>query len=166
MKLRDHPLLSYHGVSSWPPVWVGKDARPLEQPTSELAILKKVMLPITAPLNRCFITIEYEDKEYLGAVLFDDQFSCHQIYRLLSNHRGKPLRQIGELDVPQAVVSPIIKRRTCKVCGSVDDCEFKVMDDVWKATVPIEYRNQIVCAKCFENFAAERQIQLLRRKEV
>src|SRR5262245_10870124 len=76
MKLRDHPLLSYHGVSSWPPVWVGKDARPLEQPTSELAILKKVMLSTTAPLNRCFITIEHEDKEYLGAVLFDDQFSC------------------------------------------------------------------------------------------
>ena len=24
MKLRDHPLLSYRGVSSWPPVWISK----------------------------------------------------------------------------------------------------------------------------------------------
>ena len=36
------------------------------------------------------------------------------------------------------------------------------MDDAWKTIVPIEYRNQIVCVKCFEAFASAKQIELLR----
>ena len=53
-----------------------------------------------------------------------------------SNHRGKPRRKIGELDVPQVVATAIIKRRTCKVCGSLD-IVIQVMDDMWRTTVPI-----------------------------
>ena len=67
-----------------------------------------------------------------------------------SNHRGKPLRKIGELDVPQVMATAIIKRRTCKVCGSLD-IMIQVMDDMWRTTVPIEYRNEIVCGRCFED---------------
>lgn len=165
MKLRDHPLLSYRGVSSWPPVWVGKDARRLKPPKSEEAILKDVVSSKTAPFTRCYLMIEHEEEEYLGSVLFDDHFACRQIYRLLLNHRGEPIRKVGEIDVPHPPVTTI-KRRTCKVCGSLDNCDFKVVDDVWRTTVPIEYRDQIMCIKCFEDFAAERQIQLLRRKGV
>ena len=36
------------------------------------------------------------------------------------------------------------------------------MDDAWETIVPIEYRNQIVCVKCFEAFASAKQIELLR----
>jgi hypothetical protein len=166
MKLRDHPLLSYRGVSSWPPVWVGKDARQLEQPKSEIAILKNVILSKTAPFTRCHLVIEHEGAEYFGALLFDDQVACLKIYRLLLSHRGEPIRKVGEIDVPQSGAVTIIKRRMCKVCGSLENCDFKVMDDVWRSTVPIEYRNDTVCIKCFENFASERQIQLLRQKGV
>jgi hypothetical protein len=166
MKLREHPLLSYRGVSNWPPVWIGKDGRHLKQSESDRAILKDVVQSKKAPLTRCYLMIEAEGEEYVGAVLFDDHFSCRQISRLLLEHRGEPVHKVGEIDVPQSREVTIIKRRTCNVCGSVDNCDFKVMDDVWRATVPIEYRDQIVCIKCFENFAAERQIQLLRRKGV
>ena len=40
------------------------------------------------------------------------------------------------------------------------------MDDAWKTIVPIEYRNQIVCVKCFEAFASAKQIELLRAERV
>ena len=57
----------------------------------------------------------------------------------------------------------MIRQATCAVCGFLENCDFKVMDDVWKTIVPIEYRNQIVCVKCFEAFASAKQIELLRR---
>jgi len=57
----------------------------------------------------------------------------------------------------------IIKRRTCNVCGFLENCDFRVMDDAWRTIVPIEYRGQIVCIRCFEAFASAKQIELLRR---
>jgi hypothetical protein len=32
------------------------------------------------PLNRLYLTIEYEGEEYLGALLFDDQFAHQRTY--------------------------------------------------------------------------------------
>ena len=57
----------------------------------------------------------------------------------------------------------MIHQATCTVCGFLENCDFKVMDDAWKTIVPIEYRNQIVCVKCFEAFASAKQIELLRQ---
>ena len=57
----------------------------------------------------------------------------------------------------------MIRQETCAVCGFLENCDFKVMDDAWKTIVPIEYRNQIVCVKCFEDFASAKQIELLRQ---
>ena len=164
MKLRDYPLLSYRGVSSWPPIWVGRNSNHLDQSKTETAVLKDVTLSTTAP--RCYLMIEHEGEEYLGALLFEDHNSCLRIYRLLLSHRGEVIRKVSEIDVPHSSTTAPIKPKTCKICGSIDNCDFKVMDDVWRTTIPIEYRNDIVCGKCFENFAAERQIQLLRRKDV
>jgi len=56
----------------------------------------------------------------------------------------------------------MIRQATCAVCGFLENCDFKVMDDAWKTIVPIEYRSQIVCVKCFEAFASAKQIELLR----
>jgi len=110
--------------------------------------------------------IEHEGDEYLGALLFEDHNSCLGIYRLLFSHRGEVIRKVSEIDVPHSSTTAPIKPKTCKICGSIDNCDFKVMDDVWRTTIPIEYRNDIVCGECFENFVCERQIQLLRRKDV
>jgi len=57
----------------------------------------------------------------------------------------------------------MIRQPICAVCGFLENCDFKVMDDAWKTIVPIEYRNQIVCVKCFEDFASAKQIELLRQ---
>src|SRR5215831_881429 len=56
----------------------------------------------------------------------------------------------------------MIRQATCAACGFLENCDFKVMDDAWKTIVPIEYRKQIVCVKCFEAFASAKQIELIR----
>jgi hypothetical protein len=168
MKLRDHPYLSYRGVSNWPPAWVGRNAKDLQQPSGEVGILKKAILSKLEPDTRFYVMIEYEGEEYLGALLFDDQFACHQLYKLLSNHRGEPIHEIGETDIAEQESNAKIKLRPgrCKACGSLENCDFTVVDDVWRTAVPIQYQHEILCMKCFEFFASEKQIELLRRKSL
>jgi hypothetical protein len=81
---------------------------------------------------------------------------------------AEPVRKIGETDVPErgSTVTTMLRRRTCNVCGSVDNCDFKVVDDVWRKAVPTEYQREILCLKCFEFFASEKQIELLQPKRV
>src|SRR5262245_26279784 len=82
--------------------------------------------------------IEHEGDEYLGALLFEDHNSCLRIYHLLLSHRGEVIRKVSEIDVPHSSTTAPIKPKTCKICGSIDNCDFKVMDDVWRTTIPIE----------------------------
>ncbi|HWO40887.1 MAG TPA: hypothetical protein VNO43_03690 [Candidatus Eisenbacteria bacterium] len=50
------------------------------------------------------------------------------------------------------------QRQTCKVCGCEDKFDFHVPDSTWQSVVPPEFQNQVVCLKCFDNFALERQV--------
>src|SRR5215467_903953 len=117
MKLRDYPLLSYRGVSSWPPTWVGWNSKQLDQSKAETAVLKDVTLSTTA--LRCYVMIEHEGDEYLGALLFEDHNSCLRIYHLLLSHRGEVIRKVSEIDVPHSSTTAPIKPKTCKICGSI-----------------------------------------------
>ena len=163
MKLRDDLLMCYRGVSNWPPAWVGKDVQQSQQLGGEIGILKNVIQSKIKPLNRLYLTIEHEGEEYLGALLFDDQFACRRTYKLLLRHRGEPIHKIGEIEIPQS--APMAAGRTvCKVCSASQNCDFTVLDDVWRAAVPVGYRDERLCLKCFEVFASEKQIELLRRK--
>src|SRR5215475_1974202 len=113
MKLRDYPLLSCRGVSSWPPTWVGWNSKQLDQSKAETAILKDVTLSTTA--LRCYLMIEHEGDEYLGALLFEDHNSCLRIYRLLLSHRGEVIRKVSEIDVPHSITTaPILSQRRAK----------------------------------------------------
>jgi hypothetical protein len=163
MKLRDHSLMFYRGLSNWPPAWVGRDAKQSQRLGGEIGILKNVIRSKMEPLNRLYLTIEHEGEEYLGALLFDDQFACQRTYKLLLRHRGKLIHKIGEIDVPESAATGT-ERRACKACGSLQNCDFTVLDDVWRAAVPVGYRDARVCLNCFELFTSEKQIELLRRK--
>jgi hypothetical protein len=39
-----------------------------------------------------------------------------------------------------------------------DKFDFNVPDELWKKIVPIEYRNQVVCLECFDEFAFEKSV--------
>ena len=98
--LRDHPLMSYKGVPSWPPVWTWIDGREDKHPKGEVGILKTVLLStIQLRSNRCFLLIFFEESSYMGCLLFDDEIFCSQITKLLQGCTHRPIAEIGSLDL-------------------------------------------------------------------
>jgi hypothetical protein len=99
MELRNHPLMSYRGVPSWPPVWSWLGDRINRHPKGEVGILKEVTVPVANPFNRCFLIVEYKKATYMGCLLIDDLPFCGQVSRLLRLHCGESLASIGSLDL-------------------------------------------------------------------
>jgi hypothetical protein len=101
MKLRDHPLMSCHGTSNWPPAWTQASTgrRPPKIIRDEVGILRHIHAHDNPAANKCHLLIEYEGENYLGALLFDDATFCHEITALLRQHIDRPIEEIGDLDV-------------------------------------------------------------------
>lgn len=98
MELRHHPLMSYCGLSNWPPVW--KPANPRgDKPTltGEIGMLKYVLCQESS--KECFLIIVHEGVGYIGCLLFDDAAFCQQLGKLLENHAGRSIKEIGDLDL-------------------------------------------------------------------
>jgi len=99
MLLRDHPLMSYKGVASWPPTWTWIEGRENEKPKGEIGTLAEVKLSVIDPPNRCYLVIQHEGSTYMGCLLINDLPFCAQIALLLQNHCGDSIREIGEIDL-------------------------------------------------------------------
>jgi hypothetical protein len=96
MRLRDHPLMCYIGAANWPPVWM--ELRSGRSIRGELGVLRSVHA-LSLASNKCFLVMEYQDKVYLGTLIFDDRVFCAQIYNLVKQHIGLSIKEIGDLDV-------------------------------------------------------------------
>ena len=98
MELRAHPLMCYHGIPNWPPVWVwiGGDKQAAK---GEVGVLRDVRLGTNGHTNRFFLFMDYEGGAYVGCLIFDNPSFCRQIYSLFQGHRGRTIRSIGNLDV-------------------------------------------------------------------
>jgi hypothetical protein len=99
MKLRDHPLISYRDVHSWPPTWLWRGGKKHTRPHGEVGILKEVILTSIEPCSMCFLIMECEGGEYMGILRFEDSGLCREIYRVLLRHCGRPIQEIGEIDL-------------------------------------------------------------------
>src|SRR5262245_17624976 len=99
MLLRDHPLFSYHGMLSWPPVWTWMSGSCDKRPRGEVGILRRVEISKVLPANRCFLYIDHEDASYVGCLLCSDQGFCNSIVRVLEANLDKPISVIGNLDI-------------------------------------------------------------------
>jgi hypothetical protein len=99
MLLRDHPLMSYRGVPSWPPTWVWIDGPEENRPNGEVGILRSVLLSKLQPVNRCFLLIFHEDSSYLGCVLFDDDAFCKHVTKRLQSCSNRSIAEIGSIDL-------------------------------------------------------------------
>jgi hypothetical protein len=64
MLLRNHPLISRHGVPNWPPAWTWIDGEENKQPNGEIGILKAVLLSRIQPADRCFLLISHQGSDY------------------------------------------------------------------------------------------------------
>jgi hypothetical protein len=104
MLLRDHPLMSRHGVPNWPPVWTWVNGPEVDGPENkfprgEIGILKWVGLSALQPPNRCYLYIDHEQSSYLGCLLFDDSAFCRHLAKLLESYCNRPIAEIGSLDL-------------------------------------------------------------------
>lgn len=109
MDLRSHPLISYRGIHTWPPVWTWAGGSDDSHPRGEVGILTQVnvsCLPAMRPkraANRLFLYIDYNGGEYIGCLLFDDSAFCRQLGKLLQEHYGRSIKDLGDLEVGHTV---------------------------------------------------------------
>jgi hypothetical protein len=99
MALRNHLLMSYKGVHSWPPAWNCLGDGLNRHPRGEVGVLREVKVPVKNPFNRCFLVIEYKGATYMGCLLIDDIAFCDQVSKFLERHCGESIEHIGGLDL-------------------------------------------------------------------
>ena len=107
MLLRDHPLMSYKGMPSWPPAWIWTDGLEDKRPKGEIGVFRRVVQSNIQPSNRCFLFIDYEESSYIGCLTVDDSVFCDQIAKLLQAHCDRPIAEIGSLELPGSAMGRI-----------------------------------------------------------
>src|SRR5262245_2744978 len=99
MLLRDHPLMVYRRVRSWPPVWTWTDGVENDRPRSEVGILRTVDPSNIQPADRCFLHIDHEGSSYIGCLMVEDQAFCDQVVQLLQGCCNRPIAEIGSIEL-------------------------------------------------------------------
>ena len=94
MKLRGHPLLQ----QCWPPRWLAFYG-PRVPLAGELGVLEDIRLSSVGK-KRCILLMEHDETRYIAELQFDDEAFCQHFVELVEQHRGKPIAQIGDLDIP------------------------------------------------------------------
>jgi hypothetical protein len=98
MKLRDHPLLMSYGLNSWPPVWVNTRTVPVKKQIGEIGTLIRIAFFPETP-KRLFLIMEFENEPYLGCLLFSEAGFCQQLNKILQDHVGLSIAEIGDMDL-------------------------------------------------------------------
>ena len=99
MLLRDHPLMTYRGLRSWPPAWLWTYGGKNNHVRGEVGILRKVVLSKINPADRCFLHIDHEGSSYIGCLLIADNAFCIQIVKLLQDSCNRSIAEVGSLDL-------------------------------------------------------------------
>jgi hypothetical protein len=100
MRLRDHPQISYGGVSTWPPVWnqrayVGLPNTPTIK--GEVGFLSRIV-PGSGGKD-LFLQINHEGNEYIGCLFIDDPTFRNQMHQFLTECIGMSIKDIGDSDL-------------------------------------------------------------------
>jgi len=69
MLLRDHPLMSYRVVRSWPPIWTWTDGRENKRPRGEIGILREYCCPTFNPPTSASYT-SIMKTHHIGCLVF------------------------------------------------------------------------------------------------
>ena len=99
VKLRDHPLMSYRGISNWPPVWTQTGTDSVITVTGEVGVLLYVHSNSLVS-NKCFLFVYHSSGEaYIGTLIFDNLRFCKQITEILQGQLKRSIRDIGDLNL-------------------------------------------------------------------
>ena len=66
----------------------------------ESAILTNVALSNINPITTCYLTVQFENEPYMGTLLCKGPVVCRTMYQILQEHIGKPIKEIGDVDLP------------------------------------------------------------------
>ena len=102
MKLRDHPLLSYRGVRSWPPVWTHTRAETVRTIKGEIGTLQYVHASPDLS-SKCFLVIDYQGQSYVGTLLTESHGATSTLAKILSANLKRLIKDIGDLDVSETL---------------------------------------------------------------
>ena len=98
-QLRNHPLMSYHGIPNWPPAWTWINGEEIRHLKGELGVLREAHPSRQRLCDRVLLTMGHERDWYIGCLLFDNYFFCRRIARLLEDCRGRSIENIGSLEI-------------------------------------------------------------------
>jgi len=98
MKLRDHPKMDHRTVPNWPPIWTRSLKEGVKTVRGEVGTLSYVYANELVS-NKCYLVIDYQNESYVGTLIFDDSIFCGQITKLLRQHVGRAISEIGDLNV-------------------------------------------------------------------
>jgi hypothetical protein len=98
MELRKQPLMSFKAVSNWPPEWIWTFGANDIHPTGEIGVLENARQSIVNP-DTCFLTIGYAGSGYVGRLVFDQPGFCQHVSELLKANYGRPLNEVGQIDI-------------------------------------------------------------------
>jgi hypothetical protein len=105
MTLREHPCMWRRGKNSWPPFWSNAMAEGSKRANGEVGILRHVHgSPVS---TRCLLVIEYDGERFIGILVLPDSKLCRSIVIFLRNHVGRPIREIGELEIGSSLDAPV-----------------------------------------------------------
>jgi len=90
--------MSYWTVPNWPPVWTLARNSSVRTLRGEVGVLTQV-LSNSEMSRKCYLVIDFEGERYVGTLLCDDPAFNLQIPRILENYLGRPIKEIGDLDV-------------------------------------------------------------------
>src|SRR5215510_3564865 len=105
MLLRDHPLMSYKGMPSWPPAWTRIGGVENDHPRGEVGILEAILPSVIQPADRFFLYIVYEGSTYIGFIMIDDHAFCRQVTKRLQAFCNHPIAEIVSIDVTYTLYS-------------------------------------------------------------
>ena len=98
MQLRDHPMMTYRGVSNWPPVWTHAFGSNLETVTGDVGMLEDAAPHESLPQS-CVLRMVYRNQHYVGCLMFDDPQFRSKICELLQFYLGRSIEEIGKIDL-------------------------------------------------------------------
>jgi hypothetical protein len=125
--MRKHPLLTYNDNHAWPPVWIWTGKGENQFPVGEVGTLKEVHFSVAdpnspqsvKPFNRIYVFIEYRNSSYVGLLPFDDPEACRQIGKILREHCGKSLKEVGDIDLSHFI--PLSFKQMSSQAGEARD---------------------------------------------
>jgi hypothetical protein len=101
MELRNHSQMIWQGRRNWPPKWTGPHNSENPLPEGEVGVLTRVETTdpsLIAP--HCILVIRHGNEDYVGSLFFNDEEFLQKICRMLNDHIGLSISEIGSLDIP------------------------------------------------------------------